>query len=342
MEIDVGLDAMLSPFDVDAQLTVAAARAGYSRIWTASGGDPFQTCALRWAETRNVVPGGIGTAIGVAPVAPRTPADLATSAAALSRLTTGRFILGIGTGSAHEAPYRRTWGIAERSSLALMRAYLTTMRGLLAGEPVTYHGSGIDYENARLPGGPERTPIYLGALGPEMIRLGGELADGIYPSWSTADQVSWTRERIAEGAARAHRDPTQVKLAASVRVCVDDDENVARQALAGSLLPYVIGWAGTPSRPFRTHFERMGFAPELAEIDRLNAGGAERRQIIEAFPERMLREMGYFGPAAGAAAAVRRLAGGADVAVVRIVPARPGVEAIHAILDACRPVPAVA
>jgi alkanesulfonate monooxygenase SsuD/methylene tetrahydromethanopterin reductase-like flavin-dependent oxidoreductase (luciferase family) len=171
-----------------------------------------------------------------------------------------------------------------------------------------------------------------------MITLGGELADGIYLSWCTQDTVSWARARIAAGAARAGRDPAQVTLAASARVCVDDDVETARSALAGALLPYVAGWgAGARPRAFRASFERMGFAAEVAEIDRLSDSGAARQEIIEAFPDRMLRGLGYFGPAAGAAPAVRRQVAGADTAVVRIVPARPGAEAIRAVLEACRP-----
>jgi alkanesulfonate monooxygenase SsuD/methylene tetrahydromethanopterin reductase-like flavin-dependent oxidoreductase (luciferase family) len=173
-----------------------------------------------------------------------------------------------------------------------------------------------------------------------MARLGGELADGLYLSWCTADNVRWARERIAEGAQRVGRDPAEVTLAASVRVCVDDDVHLARQALAAALLPYVLGWGGPPPRAFRANFDRMGFAPELAELDRLSARGTARQQLIEAFPERMLRELSYFGPAAGAAEGIRRLAGGADIAVVRMVPARPGIQAMRAILDACRPVAA--
>lgn len=340
MEIDAGLDAVGLPYEAEAHVAADAARLGYARIWTGSIGDPFVACALRWAQARAIVPGGIGTAIGVMPAGLRTPADLALSAAALSQLTGGRFILGIGAGGADEPAYRRTWGISEPSPLTLVRAYLETVRGFLAGQGVTYHGSGISYDNAPLPAEPTRTPVYLGAAGPEMARLGGELADGVYLSWCTPGSVSWTRDRIAEGAERAGRDPAQVKLAASVRVCVDDDEKAARQALAEALLPYVIGWDGTPPRAFRAHFKRMGFADEMAEIDEMGRRGAGRQQITEAFPERMLRGLGYFGPAVGAAEALRRQVAGADIAVVRIVPARPGLEAIRAVLDACRPVPA--
>jgi len=337
VEIDVGLDAAGLEYDEEAQVAAAAAALGYGRMWIGSIGDPFQACALRWAATRAAVPGGMGTAIGVVPIGPQTPASLAVSAAATSRLTGGRFIFGLGSGAVHDPGYRRAWGIAERSPLALVRAYLETMRGFLAGQPVSYHGSGLSYDGAQLPGGAAGTPVYLGAGGPQMARLGGELADGVYLSWCTPGSVSATRERMAEGAGRAGRDPAAVRLAASVRVCVSDDEDVARRALAAALLPYVLGRGGPPPAHSRASFERMGFAAEVAELYRLNARGLSRDGIIEAFPESMLRGLGYSGPAAGAAEAVSRQVAGADVAVVRIVPAGPGTGPVRAILDACRP-----
>jgi alkanesulfonate monooxygenase SsuD/methylene tetrahydromethanopterin reductase-like flavin-dependent oxidoreductase (luciferase family) len=338
MAIDVGMEPREVSYDTDAEVAAEAARLGYGHIWTGGGGDPFQTCALRWAASRSARPGGIGTAIGIVPVGQRPPADIATSAAALTRLTAGRFVLGIGSGNIDQVAYRRTWGITERSPLALVRAYLTTLRGFLHGEPVTHHGSGIDYEDARLPGEPPRTPIYVGGFGPEMARLTGELADGLYLSWCTADLVESARAHLAEGADRAGRDPASVALAASVRVSVDDDTEAARRALAGALLPYVIGWPGAaPARPFRAAFDRMGFGAEIAELDRMVERGASREEIAGSFPERMLRGLGYAGPADGAPEALRRIAGSADTVVVRIVPARPGIESIRAILEACRP-----
>jgi alkanesulfonate monooxygenase SsuD/methylene tetrahydromethanopterin reductase-like flavin-dependent oxidoreductase (luciferase family) len=337
MQIDVGLDATELTAEDGAQVVADAARLGYGRIWIGSIGDPFQTCALRWAAARNAVPGGIGTAIGVVPVGQDTPVSLAVRAAALSRLSSGRFVLGIGAGSSYQAGYRRTWGIAERSSLALVRAYLTTIRGFLAGESVTWDGSGLSYAAARLPGPAAPVPVYLGAAGPQMVRLGGELADGIYLSWCTPGSVRQARDLIAEGARRAGRDPAKVTLAASVRVCVDDDAEAARQAFARALLPYLVGWGGAPPQAFRSAFERMGFAAEIAELDEMTARGADRDQVIRAFPERMLRELGYFGPAAGAADAVERQVAGAGIAVVRVVPSRPGADSIQRIMRASAP-----
>jgi alkanesulfonate monooxygenase SsuD/methylene tetrahydromethanopterin reductase-like flavin-dependent oxidoreductase (luciferase family) len=337
LDLDVGLDLTGFAYDAEAEIAAHAARLGYGRIWVGSIGDPFQTCALRWAASRAARPGGIGTAIGVVPLGTQTPASLAASAAALTRLTGGRFALGVGAGSAYEPAFRRTWGIDEVSSLALVRAYLQTIRGLLSGQSVTFRGSGINYDRARLSAAPADTPLFLGAAGPEMTKLGGELADGVYLSWCTPDAVAQARACIAAGAARAGRDPRQVTLAASARVCIDDDPATARRALAGALVHYVTGWSGERPRAFRASFTRMGYGTEIAEVDQLAERGAGHEEIIEAFPERMLRGLGYFGPAPGAAEAVRRQVAGADIAVVRVVPSRPGTDAIHAILEACRP-----
>jgi alkanesulfonate monooxygenase SsuD/methylene tetrahydromethanopterin reductase-like flavin-dependent oxidoreductase (luciferase family) len=337
MDVDVGLDAVGLTFEAEAEISVDAARLGYGRIWTGSLGDPFQTCALRWAATRAVVAGGIGTAIGVLPLGMRTPADLALSAAALSQRTDGRFVLGVGAGSTGDPAYRRTWGVDDPSPLSALRAHLTALRSFLAGGPVTARGPNFAYDGARIPVAPTRTPLYVGAAGPEMVRLAGELADGIYLSWCTAEDVAWARERIGEGAGRAGRQPGEVTLAASVRVCVDDEGDVARRALAEALLPYVIGWGGSAPSGFRRSFERMGFAADIAALLRMQERGADRQRLVEEFPEHMLGALGYFGPASGAAAALRRQVAEADVAVVRLVPARPDHASTRAILEACQP-----
>jgi alkanesulfonate monooxygenase SsuD/methylene tetrahydromethanopterin reductase-like flavin-dependent oxidoreductase (luciferase family) len=338
MQIDLGLDPSRLPYEEQRGLHEAAARLGYERIWTTGGQDPFQVCVLRWQDSLAVRSGGIGTAIGVAPVPARSPYAFAASTAAAAAQTGGRFVLGIGSGSIYSAAYRRTWGIRERSPLALVRAYLTTVRAFLAGEAVDFECADFSYRGARLGGEAPPAPIYLGALGAEMARLGGELSDGLVLSWCTAAQVDWIRDRIREGAAHAGRDAATVKIATNVRVCVDNDAAVARQALARAIIGYVLatGGASTPL-VYRPHLERMGFAPELATIDAMVEKGADREQIIADFPERLLQELGYYGSASGAAAAVKRIAGNADAAIVRVVPVRADAQAALDVMQACEP-----
>ena len=341
MEIGIGLDTTLGlDYAQQAIISAEAARLGYESVWTPEGPaeDAFQLCALRWAATKDVVPGGLGTGISVSPVGLRSAMGFAMSAGTLSKLTGGRFILGIGTGGAYTPEYRRTWGMKGKSSLALMSDYLTTIRGLVRGETVTHEGQSVTLRGARLgieP--PPMTPVYLAALGPEMCRLGGEQADGLCLNWCSPEAVAWSRERAAEGAVRAGRDPSSIKLVEYIRICVDEDEAVARRAYARATAGYALGRLGVPAVSYRAHFERMGFADDLARVDKLRERNAPQDEVLDALPDALLRSVGYYGPAAGARDAFRRLAQGLDVAIVRVVAARPGIDATRAVMQACAP-----
>ena len=206
MEIGVGLDASLGlTFDDQASLSQEAARLGYTNIWTPEGAgqDSFQLCAQRWAASREVTPGGLTTGIAVSPVMYRTPVAFAMSGGTLSQMTGGRFLMGIGSGGAYRPRTRQSLGLPRMSALALMRDYLITVRQLVAGETVDYQGEVITLRGVKLAiDPPPRTPVYLGALGPQMLRLSGELADGVCMNWCTPEQIAWSRERIAEGPGR--------------------------------------------------------------------------------------------------------------------------------------------
>ena len=345
MDIGVGLDGTLDlSFAEEARLSQEAARLGYTSLWTPEGPgyDAFQVCANRWAASQETVSGGLTTGISVSPVALRTPISLAMSGGTLSALTGGRFILGIGAGGIYRASGRRAFALPRVSALEVMRDYVTTVRGLVAGESVTYEGSIVKLRGVRLGiDPPPRTPVYLGALGPRMLRLSGELADGVALNWCTPEQVAWSRERIAEGARSAGRDPADVKLAEYIRVCVDEDAGAARRALAKAAMGYALGPPGATERGralgYRAHFERMGFAEALEELDRMRDRGASTDELADALPDQLLSRVGYYGPPEPAAAAFQRLSRGLDAAIVRVVAARPGVDAVLATMRACRP-----
>lgn len=344
MDFGVGLDASLNlSFEDQAELSQEAARLGYTSLWTPEGAgqDSFQLCALRWSASRNVVPEGLTTGIAVSPVLYRTPVAFAMSGGTLSQLTGGRFIMGIGSGGAYRPRTRQSLGMGRMSALALMRDYLTAVRGLVAGEEVSYQGETLTLRGVKLAiNPPPRTPVYLGSLGPEMLRLAGELADGACLNWCTPEQIAWSRERIAEGASRAGRDPSQVKVVEYIRVCVDDDVDVARRAFARAAMGYALGQRVPTERErrlgYRAHFERMGHAEELAGLDEMRRQGASPDEVADAMSPAMLRQVGYYGPAEGAAAAFRSLAEGLDTAVVRVVPSRPGLDSVYAAMRACR------
>jgi alkanesulfonate monooxygenase SsuD/methylene tetrahydromethanopterin reductase-like flavin-dependent oxidoreductase (luciferase family) len=342
MEIGLGVDPTAGlTFPQHHELARAAAGLGYTSMWTPAGigNDAFQTCAQWWGASAGATDSGLTTGISVVPVPIWSAPALATAAATVGELTGGRFILGIGSGSIHDASYRHSLGLPDWKPLPLMRDFLITLRDLLAGKrvdhegpTVTLHGLALGRRNT------PRVPIYLGALGPGMVRLAGEASDAAALNWCTPEQIAWSRERLNEGAARANRAPAEVKLVEYIRICVDDDEDAARLALARAVMGYALARAGaSKEHGYRAHFARMGFDAPLSDLEARRDRGASTDQIADAFPTDLLQLVGYFGKAAGAAPSFARLAEGLDTAIVRVVPVRPGPAAVIAVAEACKP-----
>ena len=334
MMIGVGLDARLGlPFGQLREAAREAERLGFESLWTPAGGvpDSFHVCAA-WSQDT-----ALRTGISVVPAARMwTPPGLAAQAATLAQLSSGRFVLGLGTGG-YGPGFWASVGLPDRP-IAVMREYVTAVRGLLAGQQVTAGQltarAGADpgapgwprSASLGLPG-PVPAPVYLAALGPQMLRLAGESADGALLNWATPERIAVSRARIDEGAARAGRDPGAVPMTMYIRVCIDDDVAAARQAFGAQVLGYAMGQPGVPpGAGYRGLFAQMGFDAELTELEQRRDRGASMAELVDAAPDQLLEAVGYYGPAAPAPAAFARLAAGLDEAIVRIVTARPGPE----------------
>ena len=88
---------------------------------------------------------------------------------------------------------------------------------------------------------------------------------------------------------------------------------------------------------YRGHFERMGFADELLELDEMRKRNATQEELIEAFPDALLDAVGVYATPAEAKVKFEALADGLDIAIVRVVNARPGIESTRAVMQACAP-----
>lgn len=338
MEMGLSLDQSLGlSFPEQRELAREAVQLGYTSAWTPAGlaRDAFQVCAQWATATEDLVEGGINTGILVVPVGMWSPAVLAATAGTLGELTGNRFVLGVGSGNM-EALARL--GVKAPPPLEMMRDYLVTLRRLLNGERVTHHGQAVRLDDIGLQFRPPAVPVYLAALGPQMIRLAGELADGVALNWCTPEQVAWSRERVVEGARRAGRDPDRVRLVEYIRVCIDDDVAAARHGLARAVLPYALAHPGASIvTGYRAHFGRMGFDEVLNELVEMRARRVPDTELAKRIPSALLSRVGYFGTAEGAAAEFRRLAQGLDLAIVRVVAARPGLDSVRAVMRACSP-----
>ncbi len=303
--------------------------------------DSFHVCAA-WSQDT-----ALRTGIAVVPAARMwTPLGLAAQAATLAQLSSGRFVLGLGTGG-YGPGFWASVGLPNRP-IAVMREYVTQVRALLAGQTVTAGETVTGAVGGGMPGWPGSAsleaadlppaPVYLAALGPQMLRLAGEAADGALLNWATPEHIAVSRARIDEGVARAGRDPGAVPVTMYIRVCIDDDVAAARQALGQQVLGYALGQPGVPQDAgYRGLFGRMGFEEVLRDLEARRDQGATPSQLVDAIPEQMLQAVGYYGPAAAAPAAFARLSAGLDEAVVRVITVRPGLEPVIAAMAALTP-----
>lgn len=340
MIIGVGLDGRLAlPLPEMREAGREAARVGFQSIWTPAGGvpDSFHLCDQWSLVTEEVLGAPLRTGISVVP-APRSwnPLSLAAQAATLGVVSGDRFVLGIGTGGAG-ASYWNTAGLPDRP-IAVMRDYLNVLRRLLAGERLTYEGPALHVDDYSLGGDRVSVPVFLAALGPQMLRLAGEAADGACLNWASPTQIAWSRERLAEGATKAGRDPSSLVMSMYIRVCVDEDVEAARRAFAAQVLGYALVRPGAnPEHAYRGHFGRMGFEEALRELEARRDAGAPLDELCDSAPEELLQAVGYYGTAAGAAKRFAELSVGLDETIVRVVTARKTLDAVVEAMDALTP-----
>ena len=342
MDIGIGLDRGLKlSWDQYRELGRQAATLGYQSIWTNApyGRDPLHVCAQWSVATADVVPGGIKTGVSVIPIGYWSPAALAASAATVAEISGGRFVLGIGSGAIQIPAFRRSLGLDDGlRPIGAMREWLVTLHALLAGETVDHQGKAFALHGTTLGTPPPKVPVVLGALGPKMLSLAGEAADGASLNWCPPEQVVASRAIVTQGAQATGRDPSKTAMIGYIRICVDDDVDAARRAFTAALMGYALAQPGANKKlGYRGHFARMGFDAALTKLEHRRDRGESNEELIDAFPVELAKLVGYFGPASGAAAAFRRLADGLDTAIVRVVPARPGIRSITAVMEACQP-----
>ncbi len=159
-------------------------------------------------------------------------------AATLQELAEGRFLLGLGAGADEFlgwAGIEPTYGPVRRTRSALLG-----IRALLEGKrPADVLGSGAGWRReAYLRTGAAPTPIYVGGMGPAMLRLAGELGDGALPLLFPPERFRVALEQIEAGAGRSRRAPSAVDVAACVWCSLDGDAERARSALAQKIAYY--------------------------------------------------------------------------------------------------------
>lgn len=251
----------------------------------------------------------IPVGIGITPAMVRHPAVLAMELATLAGAFPGRLIPGIGLGT---PMILRQMGLEPRSSLQAVRECLVAVRRLLAGEELTERGQYFQFDRVRLVHPAPALPLYAGAMGPKMLQLSGEIADGsIIGISATPEIVRWSRDQISVGAARGGRARDHA-CPVFVLYAVAPERALARGVMRATLAFLMSVF---PRNPYTEHY---GCADELERL--LARGGPEA--VAREMPEAWLDDFAIAGTPSDCAERIARyLDAGATSVVLAPQPA---------------------
>ncbi|MFQ5793452.1 MAG: LLM class flavin-dependent oxidoreductase [Candidatus Bipolaricaulia bacterium] len=237
MKVGLAFDGTLSTPEM-VEIVRLVEQTGLDSIWMAEDffyRDSVSTASAFMAHTQRIQVVPFFTAYTRHPV---------ISAMTLAALDEGagreRLMMALGTGSPLSL---RQMGINRERPLTRMREYVEIVRALLDGQRLRYDGTGYRIDGVQLDFKPARPriPIYLAAMRPRMIELGGQIADGLLLSaGASAPYVRAAADRARRSAQAAGRSQDEVAMASFLIACVtttvDDDVLEETRLTMGYLL----------------------------------------------------------------------------------------------------------
>ena len=225
----------------------------------------------------------------------RDPWVTGLAARDLDEMSDGRFVLGMGTGN----PHFNEWymGVDTSKPLAKMRDFLNVVRAVVAGkagEPVRYQG---DVHSIRWRASWEPTrptiPVYLSASGPNMVRLAGEVSDGVGVGVmsSTRFLADMVRPNATAGCEAAGRDAAQLAFPMGAMISVNHDTEMARQATRAAICGL---YHPVPHPYYDSQLRQLGFGDFADKATELMPAG-EIREAMALVPDEVIDTMTITG-----------------------------------------------
>ena len=195
---------------------------GYSTFWTPQ---IFNLDALTALAVIAESVEGIRLGTSVIPTYPRHPMMLAQQALTVNQVSNGRLDLGIGL--SHKPVVEGMWGISFDAPVGHMSDYLQILMALLHDGTISYGGKhltsrgGIDVPA-------DAPPVLVAALGPQMLKLVGRVADGTV-TWMTGPETIRNHISPVINAAAEEAGRPVPQVIAAVPVCITSDLDIAEE-----------------------------------------------------------------------------------------------------------------
>ncbi len=310
------------------ELVRAADRIGVDFAWSAEawGMETIAPLAYLAAVTERI---HLGT--GIMQISARTPAMTAMTALTMARLTNDRFCLGLGVSGPQVVEGLHGDGFAK--PLARLREYIAVVRKGISGERVTSEGPhyvlprpGGEGKALRLsmPPKPE-IPIYLATLGPKMLELTGEVADGWLGTSFMTDSADRVIPHLRAGAARSGRtlDALDLQINATLEVGDDIEALIAKYR---PMAAFTLGAMGSAKTNFyNAAYTRAGWGEMAQKVQALWVSG-DKPAAIAAVADEFVLASSFIGTETMVADRIRATAA-AGINTLRIAPVGRGANA---------------
>ncbi|MEW6268265.1 MAG: LLM class flavin-dependent oxidoreductase [Thermodesulfobacteriota bacterium] len=234
-------------------------RRGFAGIYCASFGDGLGLCEALALVTERI---SFGTAIAI--IYTRHVNDYAQTASLVHELSGGRFRFGVGVS---HGPVHKHLGIQAGKPLADMRAFVAALRAV--------------------PRAGELPPVVLAALRDPMVRLAGEIADGLVLANAARSRMAHSLGVLPE----ARRADPGFFVGNMIPTCISDDVAAAAAVNRKTLSGYVT----LPN--YREYWKQAGYVEEMEAIEQALARG-ERDALPKLMSDRWLADTTLYGPSA--------------------------------------------
>ena len=230
----------------------------------------------------------------------------------LNEISGGRFVLGVGTGNLHFNDLYM--GIDSTKAKAKMRDFMQIVRQVVAGraaERVRYQGDvhRIRWRATWNPTVPT-PPVFMAASGPNMVRLAGEVADGV--GIGIMSSVEFVRDIVRpnarQGAEQAGRDPDALVFPTAATISINQDAHAARQASKRAICKL---YHPIPHPYYDSQLRQLGFAEFADQATQLVPAG-RLAEAIDLVPEAVVDTMTITGNVEQCAQRIREYEGVAD------------------------------
>jgi alkanesulfonate monooxygenase SsuD/methylene tetrahydromethanopterin reductase-like flavin-dependent oxidoreductase (luciferase family) len=224
----------------------------------------------------------------------------------LNEISDGRFVLGVGSGNLHFNDLYM--GIDSTRSLAKMREFVEVVRGVVNGkaaQPVRYRGN-VHRIRWRASWEPvsERLPVYLSASGPKMVRVAGEVSDGV--AIGIMSSVEFVRDIVRPNAIAAAeavgRDPGEIAFPMATTVSINRDTELARDATRASICKL---FHPIPHPYYDSQLRQLGYTDFADQATKLMPAG-RLREAMDLVPDEVIDTMTITGTVDECAARIRQ------------------------------------